>query len=105
MGFPLALLSSVAEKSRHSRLPRLRRHGERGRMAHGPFERFFVFPKLRTKNSVENSERKTKRQRSKLLDSPNSARMAREGSAGNRGVLLPLDVSRSASRRLASISV
>ena len=26
--------------------------------------------------------------------------MAREGSAGNRGVLLPLDVSRSASRRL-----
>ena len=75
-------------------------------MAHGSFERIFsFFPNFVPKIPEKIVKGKTKRQRSKLLDSPNSARMAREGSAGNRGVLLALDVSRSASRRLASISV
>ena len=75
-------------------------------MAHDSFERIFsFFPNFVPKIPEKIVKGKTKRQRSKLLDSPNSARMAREGSAGNRGVLLALDVSGSASRRLASISV
>jgi len=71
MGFPLALLSSVSEKitAFAPATPSVAAATEAGWLT-VLLKEFFIFPKLRPKNSGENSERKTKRQRSKLLGSP-----------------------------------